>query len=49
METYNEVHITLKLSEKFPKETIENPVKTAIDYFNRFNFEYVKDYSIEYK
>lgn len=49
METYKEVKITLKLKESLPKETIEQPVKTAIEYFNRFNMDYVKDYSVEYK
>lgn len=49
METHKEVQITVKLKEGFPKETLEGPLTQAIEYFNRFNFEYVEDYSIEYK
>jgi len=49
MQEYKEVHIVLKLKEPFPKETLEKPLTVAIEYFNRYNYEYVDDYSIEYK
>jgi hypothetical protein len=49
METYKEIHITLKLKQPLPKETLENPIKTAIEYFDRYNFEFVENYLVDYK
>ena len=49
MEQYKEIQVTLKLKKAFPKETLEQTLNNAVEYFNRYNFEYVEDYSFEYK
>lgn len=49
MEEYKEVTITLKLKAPCTKDLLEKPLQTAVEWFNRYNYEYVEDYSIDYK